>query len=347
MRRERVSEDIFIFTSEMYAQVTASVILTNEGAIVIDTLPFPAESRELAEFVHRRHRRGARYIINTHYHADHVYGNYLFPEAQIISHRLCRQHLAGITDQQLRKIKSDTPGLDDVKLRVPTIVFDNEMGIHLGNRSLRLIHLPGHSPDGIGIYVDGDRILFSGDAVMPLPYFAGGDHDLINSTVRDNAMGQIKLNNGNAAHIGLGKDNEIVSGVGFLKDVVASGPVYGIHNGGTSKMTVLNSVVSKTPVGIMCDSKAQMTLVGVIVQDCSKAMIETNTGNLEIDYSILAPGNNIYQGMVFPAAKFAEWSKKCKVGKNMIYHKTDKIHEVHLFKEGRTKVYVGLRMPKR
>ena len=183
MRRERVSEDIFIFTSEMYAQVTASVILTNEGAIVIDTLPFPAESRELAEFVHRRHRRGARYIINTHYHADHVYGNYLFPEAQIISHRLCREHLAQVTDQQLRKIKSDTPGLDDVKLRVPTIVFDNEMGIHLGNRSLRLIHLPGHSPDGIGIYVDGDRILFSGDAVMPLPYFAGGDHGTLKRTL--------------------------------------------------------------------------------------------------------------------------------------------------------------------
>lgn len=183
MRRERVSEDIFIFTSEMYAQVTASVILTNEGAIVIDTLPFPAESRELAEFVHRRHRRGARYIINTHYHADHVYGNYLFPEAQIISHRLCRDHLAKVTDQQLRKIKSDTPGLDDVKLRVPTIVFDNEMGIHLGNRSLRLIHLPGHSPDGIGIYVDGDRILFSGDAVMPLPYFAGGDHGTLKRTL--------------------------------------------------------------------------------------------------------------------------------------------------------------------
>ncbi|MGB0387995.1 MAG: MBL fold metallo-hydrolase [Ardenticatenaceae bacterium] len=184
MRRERVSEDIYIFTSEMYAQVTASVILTNEGAIVIDTLPFPVESRELAEFVYRRHRRGARYIINTHYHADHVYGNYLFPEAQIISHRLCRDALASVTEQQLKKAKSETPALSDVRLRIPTIVFDNEMGINLGNRSLRLIHLPGHSPDGVGVYVDGERILFAGDAIMPIPYFGQGDHGTLRRTLQ-------------------------------------------------------------------------------------------------------------------------------------------------------------------
>lgn len=184
MRRERVSEDIFIFTSRMYAQVTASVILTNEGAIVIDTLPFPAESREMADFVHRRHPRGARYIINTHFHADHVYGNYLFPEAQIIAHRKCRKGLLSVTNEQLQKAKAETPALEGVQLRIPTIVFDNEMGIHLGNRSLRLIHLPGHSEDGIGVYVDGDRILFSGDAVMPVPYFATGKHTTLRRTLQ-------------------------------------------------------------------------------------------------------------------------------------------------------------------
>lgn len=177
MRRERVSDDIYIFTSGMYAQVTASAIMTSEGAIVIDTLPFPAESREMAEFVHRRSPKGAQYVINTHFHADHVYGNYLYPEAEVISHRLCREKLLSVSPSQLERAKIETPGLEEVELRVPSIIFEQEMGLHLGERSLKLLHLPGHSSDGIGIFVDGDRILFSGDAVMPLPYFAAGDYD--------------------------------------------------------------------------------------------------------------------------------------------------------------------------
>ena len=189
MRRERVSDDIYIFTSGMYAQVTASAIMTGDGAIVIDTLPFPAESREMAEFVHRRSPKGAQYVINTHYHADHVYGNYLYPKAAVISHSLCREKLLNVSPAQLERAKVETPGLEDVEMRVPAIVFEQEMGLHLGERSLKLLHLPGHSSDGIGIFVDGDRILFSGDAVMPLPYFAAGDfHELRRSLQRVHEM---------------------------------------------------------------------------------------------------------------------------------------------------------------
>src|SRR5688500_7901020 len=113
MRRERVSDDIYIFTSGMYAQVTASAIMTGEGAIVIDTLPFPAESREMAEFVHRRSAKGARYVINTHFHADHVYGNYFYPEAEVISHHLCREKLLNVSPSQLERAKVETPGLEE------------------------------------------------------------------------------------------------------------------------------------------------------------------------------------------------------------------------------------------
>ena len=41
MLRERVASDIYVFRSELYLQVTAGVIVTEEGAVVVDTLPFP------------------------------------------------------------------------------------------------------------------------------------------------------------------------------------------------------------------------------------------------------------------------------------------------------------------
>ena len=63
MHRERISDDIYVFTSGLYAQVTAGVIVTSAGAIVIDTLPFPAETRQVIDYIERRVPQGIRYVI--------------------------------------------------------------------------------------------------------------------------------------------------------------------------------------------------------------------------------------------------------------------------------------------
>jgi len=175
MRRERVSEDIYIFTSDIYAQVTAGVIITDEGAIVIDTLPFPSESRELKQFIDRNTSKGAPFVINTHRHPDHIYGNYLFPEATIVGHRLCRDGLLQTGEQILHDGKAQTVELAEVELHIPDLVFDEVMGVHLGKYSLRLQHMPGHSDDMITVFVEGEKILFAGDVVTPVPYIVWGD----------------------------------------------------------------------------------------------------------------------------------------------------------------------------
>ena len=54
MQRERVTEDIYVFISGLYAEVTAAVIITPEGAIVVDALPFPQETQGVREFALRR-----------------------------------------------------------------------------------------------------------------------------------------------------------------------------------------------------------------------------------------------------------------------------------------------------
>ena len=51
MHRERVSENVFWFQSEVYAQVTAGVVAGPQWAVVIDTLALPEETLSMREFI--------------------------------------------------------------------------------------------------------------------------------------------------------------------------------------------------------------------------------------------------------------------------------------------------------
>lgn len=190
MYRDRISEDIYTFTSSIYVQVTAGVILTAEGAIVIDTLPFPSETQQVAEFVARYSPQGVRYVIVTHHHADHTYGACQFPGAQVIGHALCRKLLTERGPSGLATAKQQSPELSSVELVLPTVVFDDgELTLRLGNKTVQLLHMPGHSPDLVAAHIKDDRILFASDAVMPVPHIVDGQPAaLIESLRRIKAM---------------------------------------------------------------------------------------------------------------------------------------------------------------
>lgn len=178
MLRERVSNNIYVFTSEMYAQVTAGAIVTPEGAIVIDTLPYPPETREIVNFVEKRQGVPVRYVVNTHYHADHSYGSCFFHHAEVVSHRLCRELLDTRGREGLRNAKASSSQMEDIQLVLPGIVFDEDtLSLHLGGKTLTLWHAPGHSPDSIVCHVEEEGILFAADLMMPVPFFTDGSID--------------------------------------------------------------------------------------------------------------------------------------------------------------------------
>jgi glyoxylase-like metal-dependent hydrolase (beta-lactamase superfamily II) len=180
--KERVGERVFVFFSESYASTTATVIFTADGTIVVDTLPFPNEARELAAFARRGGRRVA-YLINTHSHLDHVAANHIFSEAELVAHARTREALAGPMRQALAQAAATFPELRDVELRLPTITLRNEGTIRHGGITVHLLHLPGHTYDAIGAYVEEERTLIAGDAVLPLPHFAGADPDSLMRTL--------------------------------------------------------------------------------------------------------------------------------------------------------------------
>ena len=71
MHHERVSDNVYWFQSEVYAQVTAGAITGPQWAVVIDTLAMPEETVEMRRFIEEQLGVPVKYVINTHYHADH------------------------------------------------------------------------------------------------------------------------------------------------------------------------------------------------------------------------------------------------------------------------------------
>jgi glyoxylase-like metal-dependent hydrolase (beta-lactamase superfamily II) len=194
MIRERVADDVYIFTSEIYANVNAGAIVGPEWSVVIDTLAYPDETQEIQDFIENRLGSPVRYLVNTHHHADHTLGNYWFPDAIIVSHELCRELLDSKGRLALSEAKQQNRELAEIEIVLPDVTFnESEIGLRTGKRTLQLIPLPGHSIDGIGVLVVEDRVLFSGDIMMPVPYLIDGNIDVMIESMKH--IPKLKLEN--------------------------------------------------------------------------------------------------------------------------------------------------------
>jgi len=194
MLRERIADNVYWFQSEIYAQVTAGVVVGSNWAVVIDTLATPDETLEMRGFIEDTLQMPVRYIINTIYHADHTWGNCYFPGATVIGHSLCRMLMAERSEDALKEMKEEYPVYERTKIVLPSLTFDSgTLSLQVGKKHLKIFPTPGNSPDGISVLVREDRILFSGDAFMPLPYIVEGDVDVLADTIR--TIGKMSLEN--------------------------------------------------------------------------------------------------------------------------------------------------------
>ncbi len=191
VQRERVADNVYSFQSEVYAQVTAGAVISPNWAVVIDTLALPEETLEIRDFLEQELQVPVHYVIDTHYHADHSWGNCFFPGTTIISHTLCRQWLDTKGRTSLDETRKHSTAFRQTKIILPHLTFsEGTLSLRLGKKTLTLIPLPGHSADNLGVLVEEDRVLFAGDVFMPLPYIVDGNlDDMIASLKRIGKMG--------------------------------------------------------------------------------------------------------------------------------------------------------------
>ncbi|MFN3491918.1 MAG: MBL fold metallo-hydrolase [Anaerolineales bacterium] len=252
MHRERVSENVFWFQSEVYAQVTAGVIVGPQWAVVIDTLALPEETMSMREFIEHELGVQVRYVINTHYHADHCWGNCFFPGATVIGHSKCREYLIEQGIPSLESSQKQNQSLRQVKIIPPHETFTSgEMTLRVGKKNLILFPSFGHSHDGISILVEEDRVLFAGDAFMPLPYIVDGDADDMIASIKK--ISRIELEN-------------IIQGHG---DIILRGEIDAAIK---ENLAYLNNI-KKTVKSVAKRKNAEELIEEISIEECGKSRV--------------------------------------------------------------------------
>jgi cyclase len=150
----------------------AGFVLTGDKVVVVDSLMSPRYGQELLKYLKEVTDKPPTYLINTHNHGDHIFGNQaLSPPAIIIGHEKVREFLLSQGQKQLRsfveRFSDLAPDIKETKLLAPQITFKDRLRMHFNGNTIELIH-PGvaHSHGDTMIYLPDMKILFAGDILF-------------------------------------------------------------------------------------------------------------------------------------------------------------------------------------
>lgn len=159
-----------VLTSGIW-QTTTTILSGGHGCVVVDPAYFP---RELVAIASRaRELGGAEAVIFTHGHWDHVMGHAALPGAQVwLSETLAQAITTG--DPRAARYLEDAREFDSRWYvprpeghRWPTDlrgIRDDEV-LTIAGAEARALHLPGHSPEGLGLVIED--LLLAGDYLSP------------------------------------------------------------------------------------------------------------------------------------------------------------------------------------
>ena len=143
----------------------AGFVIGDDGVLVIDTFQDPRPAKALLAEIRKLTPLPIRFVVNTHYHLDHVNGNDVFAAtgATIVAHRNVR---AWMRTENIKML--DPPVTPEKKARVesltlPTVVHDSHIELYLGSRRINVRYYPGHTGGDSVVSIPDAHVVFCGD----------------------------------------------------------------------------------------------------------------------------------------------------------------------------------------
>ena len=195
MKMEQISDNCYAVLNEKNRVCDANSGLINlGGGVVIDTQSDLGHARQMIELFGKVWPAMPKQVVLTHEDADHVWGNQLFEQAEIIAHRSVPERMKKVADpKETQKLtwgaghlitrlllKATHPGLlaagrqlredfnfEGINLVLPTTLFDERYKLDLEGTEVHLIYVgPCHQVGDTIVHVPKEGVVFAGDVLF-------------------------------------------------------------------------------------------------------------------------------------------------------------------------------------
>ena len=185
---KKISDNVYSYVDIKHGSpsnsfgANAGIVVGKDSILVIDTLISSKEAKRFIKDIRAISDKPIRYVVNTHYHLDHTFGNSEFEKlgAVIISHVNCKKNMEKSAEGTLKNAKAfglTENDMEGTKISYPALTFQDRIDIDLGGQKVELSYVGiAHTDDSIIVYVPDKGVLFTGDILFTEyhPYIADG-----------------------------------------------------------------------------------------------------------------------------------------------------------------------------
>jgi cyclase len=202
---QKIGPDLYAYISDNDASANSTFLVSDQGILVVDAGLNAQEGRKLLTEIRKVSQAQVRWIVNTHYHPDHVGGNGVVgPDAIIISTAFTRSHAK-------KPIQENS---------VNETVGPKGLMLYLGGHEVRIHHPgPAHTQGDLVVYFPDEHAIATGDLFLTNSCPAMDDGDMENWIVALDQMLALPVEHVIPGHFELATKSELQRFRNYLADL--------------------------------------------------------------------------------------------------------------------------------